>query len=270
MPSFFDPTGMSVSQHEATSRDGTGCPTSWSPARATPDGANPPCSTATAASRSPRSVLGAVGQRLARARRRLRWPTSAAAASSGPLARRRRSGATGIEASTTSSPWPKTSSPARSPHRGTSGIEGGKQRRPAGRCRDAATPRAVQRRGPARCRCSTCGVITRLLAGASWVAEYGDPDQPDEWAWISQYSPYQNVPARMPKLPRPCCSPPARATTACIPATPARWRRRWNRWATTFYYFENTEGGHGSGVTSEQQARTIAITYAYLWQQLGK
>ena len=34
-----------------------------------------------------------------------------------------------------------------------------------------------------------------LLAGASWVAEYGDPDNPDDWAFISEYSPYQNISA---------------------------------------------------------------------------
>ena len=33
----------------------------------------------------------------------------------------------------------------------------------------------------------------KLLAGASWMAEYGNPDIPAEWAWISKYSPYQNV-----------------------------------------------------------------------------
>jgi prolyl oligopeptidase len=33
----------------------------------------------------------------------------------------------------------------------------------------------------------------KLLAGASWMAEYGNPDMPEEWAWISQYSPYQNL-----------------------------------------------------------------------------
>ncbi|WP_238072614.1 hypothetical protein, partial [Rhodococcus zopfii] len=32
-----------------------------------------------------------------------------------------------------------------------------------------------------------------LLAGASWMAEYGDPDNPDEWAFLKKYSPYQNV-----------------------------------------------------------------------------
>jgi prolyl oligopeptidase len=35
------------------------------------------------------------------------------------------------------------------------------------------------------------------------------------------------------------------------------------------YYFENTEGGHGNGQTNEQRARTLALTYAYLWQQLS-
>ena len=36
-----------------------------------------------------------------------------------------------------------------------------------------------------------------------------------------------------------------------------------------FYFFENTGGGHGAGVTNEQRAKRIAFTYAYLWQQLG-
>ena len=34
-----------------------------------------------------------------------------------------------------------------------------------------------------------------LLAGASWVAEYGDPDDPDDWEFIAEYSPYQNISA---------------------------------------------------------------------------
>ena len=35
--------------------------------------------------------------------------------------------------------------------------------------------------------------FNRLLAGASWMDEYGDPDKPEEWGFISKYSPYQNV-----------------------------------------------------------------------------
>ena len=61
----------------------------------------------------------------------------------------------------------------------------------------------------------------QLLAGASWMAEYGDPDKPDDWAFIAEYSPYQNVRARTRTI-RRCCSPPPPATTACTRAMPAR------------------------------------------------
>ena len=59
-----------------------------------------------------------------------------------------------------------------------------------------------------------------LLPGASWVAEYGDPDNPDDWEYISEYSPYQNTrPTR--RYPS-SCSPPPPATTGCTPAMPVR------------------------------------------------
>ena len=61
----------------------------------------------------------------------------------------------------------------------------------------------------------------QLLAGASWMAEYGDPDQAKDWAAIAKYSPYQKSSAGCNC--RGCCSPPPRATTVCIPVTPERW-----------------------------------------------
>ena len=63
----------------------------------------------------------------------------------------------------------------------------------------------------------------KLLAGASWMAEYGDPDDPDEWEFIATYSPYHNVEAD--GSTRRCCSSPRPATTGCTPATRARWWR---------------------------------------------
>ncbi len=33
----------------------------------------------------------------------------------------------------------------------------------------------------------------KLLAGASWMAEYGNPDDPEQWRFIRTYSPYQNI-----------------------------------------------------------------------------
>ena len=64
----------------------------------------------------------------------------------------------------------------------------------------------------------------QLLAGASWMAEYGDPDEPDEWAFISQLLAPTRTSSRT-RSTRRCCSPPPPATTACTPATRARWPR---------------------------------------------
>ena len=69
-----------------------------------------------------------------------------------------------------------------------------------------------------------------LLAGASWMAEYGDPDKPEEWAFISKYSPYQNRQAE--RSIRRCCSPRRHGTTGSIQDMRARWPRKWNRWGT--------------------------------------
>ena len=60
-----------------------------------------------------------------------------------------------------------------------------------------------------------------LLAGASWMGEYGNPDDPQEWAFIEGFSPYHNAEGRR-EVPAARSSPPRRATTASTPATRAR------------------------------------------------
>jgi prolyl oligopeptidase len=106
----------------------------------------------------------------------------------------------------------------------------------------------------------------RLLAGASWMAEYGNPDMPEEWEYIRRYSPYHNVrdDAQYPKV-------LFTTTTRDDRVHPAHARKMaalLESLGHPFYYFENTEGGHGAGVTSEQRAKMSALTYTYLWQRL--
>jgi prolyl oligopeptidase len=106
-----------------------------------------------------------------------------------------------------------------------------------------------------------------LLAGASWMAEYGDPDDPEEWAYISKYSPYQNV---NPGVDYPV--PFIFTTTRDDRVHPGHARKmaaKMESMGHDVYYFENVEGGHGSGVTPEQQAETQALTVAYLQLRLG-
>ena len=107
----------------------------------------------------------------------------------------------------------------------------------------------------------------RLLAGASWMAEYGNPDLPEEWAYISRYSPYQNVVEGV-EYPRPFIS----TTTRDDRVHPGHARKMAALMLSQGHdvlYFENVEGGHGSGVTPEQRAESMALTYTYLHLQLG-
>ena len=106
----------------------------------------------------------------------------------------------------------------------------------------------------------------RLLAGASWMAEYGDPDDPDDWAFLSQYSPYQNVDADA-RYPRTLITTTTRDDRV-HPGHARKFAALLERSGHDVVYFENTEGGHGSGVTPEQQSTMYAVTYGYLWNQL--
>jgi prolyl oligopeptidase len=108
----------------------------------------------------------------------------------------------------------------------------------------------------------------KLLAGASWMAEYGNPDIPEEWEFIRQYSPYHNVGADAEY-------PVALFTTTTRddrvhPGHARKMAALMEDLGHDLYYFENTEGGHGAGVTSEQRARMHALTYTYLWERLGQ
>lgn len=118
-----------------------------------------------------------------------------------------------------------------------------------------------------------CGVplldmqrYNKLLAGASWMGEYGNPDIPEQWAFIKSYSPYQNL-----------------KTDTDYPATffytstrddrvhPGHARKmaaKMMSYGYPIWYYENTEGGHGGSSTNEQLAERLALAYTHLWTHL--
>lgn len=106
-----------------------------------------------------------------------------------------------------------------------------------------------------------------LLAGASWMAEYGNPDDPDDWAFIKEYSPYQNVREDQP-YPRVLFTTTTRDDRV-HPGHARKMAAKMEDMGYQVYYFENTEGGHGAGVTNEQRALMTAITFTYLWKELN-
>jgi prolyl oligopeptidase len=106
----------------------------------------------------------------------------------------------------------------------------------------------------------------RLLAGASWMSEYGNPDKPEDWAFIKTWSPYHLL-RKDARYPRPFYW----TTTRDDRVHPAHARKMVAKMLDLGHdalYFENIEGGHGSGSVNRQKARTIALEYAYFWKML--
>ncbi len=106
----------------------------------------------------------------------------------------------------------------------------------------------------------------RLLAGASWMAEYGNPDTGD-WAYISEYSPYQNV-ERGVNYPKPFFTTSTRDDRV-HPGHARKMVARMTEMGHELLYFENTVGGHAGASDNTQRARNEAMIYSYLWDQLG-
>jgi prolyl oligopeptidase len=106
-----------------------------------------------------------------------------------------------------------------------------------------------------------------LLAGASWMAEYGNPDKPEDWAYISKYSPYQNL-KKNAKYPRPFIYTTTRDDRV-HPGHARKFAALLESMGHPVWFYENTEGGHGAGVTPPQRAREEALVFTYLWKRLG-
>jgi prolyl oligopeptidase len=106
-----------------------------------------------------------------------------------------------------------------------------------------------------------------LLAGASWVAEYGDPDNPDDWAFISEYSPYQNISADK-------RYPPVLVTTSTRddrvhPGHARKMVAALEETSHQVWYYENIEGGHAGAADNAQTAFKSALSYSFLNRILG-
>lgn len=107
----------------------------------------------------------------------------------------------------------------------------------------------------------------KLLAGASWMEEYGDPDKADERAWLSQYSPYQNV-KKGKKYPRTLFTTSTRDDRV-HPGHARKMVARLLENDQDLLYYENIEGGHGGAANNEQRAYMDALAYTFFANQLG-
>lgn len=106
-----------------------------------------------------------------------------------------------------------------------------------------------------------------LLAGASWMGEYGDPDDPEQWSYIKTFSPYHLVEKDVEY-------PPMLITTSTRddrvhPGHARKMSARLQGWDKDVLYYENIEGGHGGAANNEQAAFMSALYFSYFRQQLA-
>lgn len=107
-----------------------------------------------------------------------------------------------------------------------------------------------------------------LLAGASWVGEYGDPDVAEDWAYLKTFSPYHNIDPDEDY-------PPLLITTSTRddrvhPGHARKMTAALIEAGKEILYYENIEGGHGGSANNEQAAFMEALAYHFLWKTLGK
>ncbi|PWG01451.1 prolyl oligopeptidase family serine peptidase [Sphingosinicella humi] len=102
----------------------------------------------------------------------------------------------------------------------------------------------------------------KLLAGASWVGEYGDPDNPEQWAFISKYSPYQNIEKGV-------GYPPVFFYSSTLddrvhPGHARKMAARLEEYGNPVYFHEYMEGGHSVGADHAEDAKRAALLTAFL------
>ncbi len=106
----------------------------------------------------------------------------------------------------------------------------------------------------------------KLLAGASWMAEYGNPDEPKQWDYIKSFSPYHNVKPRV-KYSNVLFTTSTRDDRV-HPGHARKMMAKMEEQGHAVMYYENIEGGHGGAANNRQSAFMQAIAYTFLKQQL--
>eukprot|EP00986_Skeletonema_menzelii_P008670 scaffold3756_cov142-Skeletonema_menzelii.AAC.4 len=112
---------------------------------------------------------------------------------------------------------------------------------------------------------------SKLLAGASWMAEYGDPDTDDWDNFLHKYSPYHNIDVNRDKYPNVLVTTSTRDDRVHPAHARKMVKKLWDlgegkNWPV--YYYENIEGGHGGASDSRQEAFMTSLSYDFMWRAL--
>jgi prolyl oligopeptidase len=107
----------------------------------------------------------------------------------------------------------------------------------------------------------------KMLAGASWMGEYGDPDDPEQWSFIQTFSPYHLL-RKEQKYPAVLFTTSTRDDRV-HPGHARKMVARMEEQGHPVLYWENMEGGHGGAANNAQRAYMNALSYTFLWDALN-
>jgi prolyl oligopeptidase len=108
---------------------------------------------------------------------------------------------------------------------------------------------------------------TRLLAGASWISEYGDPDKPEDWAFLQTYSAYHLAePGR--RYP-PILIATTRKDDRVHPGHARKMTAKLQTMGYEAHFYEPAAGGHGAGTNNREIAAFTALGYTFLREKIG-
>ncbi len=107
----------------------------------------------------------------------------------------------------------------------------------------------------------------KLLAGASWIAEYGDPDKAEDWAFLQRYSAYHAAEAGRDYPPILIAT--TRRDDRVHPGHARKMTAKLQAMGYDAYFYEPEAGGHGYGKDNKERAAFIALGYGFLREKIG-
>ncbi|MBP0110944.1 prolyl oligopeptidase family serine peptidase [Bradyrhizobium vignae] len=108
---------------------------------------------------------------------------------------------------------------------------------------------------------------TKLLAGASWIAEYGDPDKAEEWEWLKTYSAYHNVNAG--QAYPPILIATTRRDDRVHPGHARKMAAKLRAMGYEAWFYEPAAGGHGYGKDNKERASFEVLGFRFLKERIG-
>ncbi len=108
---------------------------------------------------------------------------------------------------------------------------------------------------------------SKLLAGASWIAEYGDPDVPDDWAFLQHMSAYHTAEPGRPYPPILIAT--TRRDDRVHPGHARKMAAKLQAMGYPAYLYEPAAGGHGYGKDNAERAAFIALGFSFMREAIG-